>query len=67
MTGFGKIPLALSCLAFCLAIMPAGEIEAATWTFTHELRRLDAQGNELPAGPVDVARRECCGWACISS
>ena len=58
MTGFGTIASAVSCLVLCLAILPAGESEAATWTFTPELRRLDAEGNELPAGPVDVARHQ---------
>ena len=60
MAGFGKRTYGtLSCLAALpLDIAFAGGIEAATWTFTPELRRLDAQGNELPAGPVDVARHE---------
>ena len=58
MTRLGNLQSALSCLALCLAFIPAVEIEAATWTFTPELRRLDAQGNELPAGPVDVARHQ---------
>ncbi len=58
MTDFRKQALALGCVALCLALLPAGETEAATWTFTPELRRLDAEGNELPAGPVDLARHE---------
>ena len=45
-------------LAFSLAMVPAGVAWSATWTFTPELKRLDAQGRELPAGPVDVARSE---------
>ena len=36
--------------------MPAIGAQAATWTFTPELRRLDADGNEMPAGEVDVER-----------
>ena len=58
MTRFGKTTSALSCFVLCLLILPAGEAEGASWTFTPELRRLDAQGNELPAGSVDVARHE---------
>ncbi|MCY3816124.1 MAG: hypothetical protein OXG59_07495, partial [Gammaproteobacteria bacterium] len=50
--------MAASCLALFLAIVPAVGTHAATWTFTPELRRLDTQGNELPAGPVEVARHE---------
>ncbi|MYH33252.1 MAG: hypothetical protein F4133_05520 [Gammaproteobacteria bacterium] len=58
MTRIGKIVSTLSCLALCIAILPAAGTEAATWTFTPELRRLDAKGTELPSGPVDVARHE---------
>ena len=53
-----KSALVAGCLALCLAVVPAAVVEAAAWTFTPELRRLDAQGKELPAGPVDVARHE---------
>ena len=53
-----KSAVAASCLALFLAIVPAVGTHAATWTFTPELRRLDTQGNELPAGPVEVARHE---------
>ena len=53
-----KAAWAVSCLALCLAMIPAGAAQAASWTFTPELRRLDAEGEELPAGPVDVARHQ---------
>ena len=53
-----KSSLALGCMAFCLAVLPAAGAHAATWTFTPELKRLDAEGNELSAGAVDVARHE---------
>ncbi len=53
-----KANWAVSCLALCLATIPAGAAQAASWTFTPELRRLDAEGQELPAGPVDVARHQ---------
>ena len=43
-------------LALGLALAPLAAAQAASWTYTPELRRLDAQGNELPAGEVDVAR-----------
>ena len=46
------------CLAVGLAVSPAPVAAAATWTFTPELRRLDAEGNELPAGQTDVERDE---------
>lgn len=58
MARFGKTTSALGCLVLCLLILPLGGIEAATWTYTPELRRLDANGNELPSGPVDVARHQ---------
>ncbi len=45
-------------LAVCLALILGGVAQAATWTFTPELRRLDTDGNELPTGPADVARHE---------
>ena len=49
--------LALGSLALCTLLMPAvGAQAAVTWTYTPELRRLDADGNELPAGEVDVER-----------
>ncbi len=44
-------------LAVCLALILGGVAQAAPWTFRPELRRLDTDGNELPAGSVDVARR----------
>ncbi len=50
--------LALFCVAICLAAVPRTDVHATTWTFTPELRRLDFEGNELPAGPVNVARHE---------
>ena len=53
-----KSGLATGCLALCLAMFPADGAQAATWTFTPELKRLDAESNELPAGPVDIARQE---------
>lgn len=43
-------------LGLCLAATPLAGAHAASWTYTPELRRLDAQGGELPAGQVDVAR-----------
>ena len=44
-------------LALCTLLMPAAGAQAAvTWTYTPELRRLDADGNELPAGEADVER-----------
>ncbi len=45
-------------LALCAAVIqvPVGATE--TWTFTPELRRLDADGNELPAGQIDVDRTQ---------
>ncbi len=37
--------------------MPAGGAQATVaWTYAPELRRLDVDGNELPAGEVDVER-----------
>ena len=51
-----KSLLAPVCLALGLALAPLAGAHAASWTYTPELRRLDAQGNELPAGQVDVAR-----------
>ena len=53
-----KSALVVGCLGLCLSVVPVAVIEAASWTFTPELRRLDGQGNELPAGPVDVARHD---------
>ena len=53
-----KTSLALGCLALCLAVLPAAGAHAATWTFTPELKRLDAEGNEQSAGSVDIARQE---------
>ena len=57
-SAFKKFALAPGCLALCLAIFAAGGAQAATWNFAPELRRLDAEGNELPAGQVDVAREQ---------
>ena len=45
-------------VALILATMSAVIVQASTWTFTPELRRLDAEGNELPAGTADVARHD---------
>ena len=53
-----KSSLALGCMAFCLAVLPAAGAHAATWTFTPELKRLDAEGNELSTGSVDIARHQ---------
>ena len=53
-----KSSLTAGCLVLCLAVLPAAGAHAATWTFTPELKRLDAEGNELSAGAVDVARHE---------
>ena len=53
-----KSSLALGCVALCLAVIPAAGVHAATWTFTPELKRLDAEGNELSASQVDIARQE---------
>ena len=53
-----KSGLASSCVALCLAVIPAAGVHAATWTFTPELKRLDAEGIELSAGSVDIARHE---------
>ncbi len=52
----GRAVLAHGVLALCLAAIPAIAVQAATWTYTPELVRLDADGNELPAGEVDVER-----------
>ncbi len=57
-SAFGKFYLTASVLAVCVAITQIPGAEAATWTFTPELRRLDAQGNELPAGLMDFDRDE---------
>ena len=43
-------------MALLLAIGLAGGAQAATWTITPELKRLDAGDTELPAGLADVAR-----------
>lgn len=48
--------LAHGVLALCVAVIPAVAAQAATWTYTPELVRLDIDGNELPAGEVDVER-----------
>ncbi len=53
-----KSGLAMICLAFFLAVIPAGGADAATWSFTPELKRLDAEGNELTGGAADIARHE---------
>ena len=53
-----KSSLAAGALAVCLAVIPAAGAQAAIWTFTPELKRLDAEGNQLSAGSVDVARHE---------
>ena len=58
MSSFAKTLLAHGFLALCAAVIQAPGAEAATWTFTPELRRLHADGNELPAGEVDVDRDE---------
>ena len=46
------------CLALCLTVLPSAGAHAATWTFTPELKRLDAEGNEMSAGSVDISRHE---------
>ena len=43
-------------MALLLAIGLAGGAQAATWTITPELKRLDTGDTELPAGLADVAR-----------
>ena len=43
-------------VAFFLAVIPAVGAHAATWTFVPELKRLDADGNEMPAGQADITR-----------
>ena len=53
-----KSCLALGALALVLGVFPARAAQAAMWTFTPELKRLDAQGKELSGGPVDVARHQ---------
>lgn len=52
----GRATLAYGVLTLCVAVIPAVAARAATWTYTPELVRLDADGNELPAGEVDVER-----------
>ena len=49
---------ALLLAALGLAIAWASGAEAATWTFTPELKRLDAEGSELPEGPDEVERSQ---------
>ena len=53
-----KSGFAAGCLVFCLALIPAAGAHAATWTYTPELKRLDAEGNHLSAGAVDIDRHE---------
>ncbi|MXW21177.1 MAG: hypothetical protein F4Z95_10270 [Gammaproteobacteria bacterium] len=53
-----KSLLAPGLLALCMTVIPVAGVHAASWTFTPELRRLDADGSELPSGPVDVARHQ---------
>ncbi len=48
--------LSAGLLALCVAVIPVSAAAAATWTYTPELRRLDADGNELPAGQSNVDR-----------
>lgn len=48
--------LAHGVLALCVAVIPAVAAQAATWTYTPELVRLDIDGNELPAGEVGAER-----------
>ena len=43
-------------LAVCVAVVSVPATAAAIWTYTPELRRLDADGNELPAGQTGVDR-----------
>lgn len=40
----------------CLATVSAAGVHAATWTFTPELKRLNADGTELPEGTAKVVR-----------
>ena len=49
--------MARGLLVVCVAVTSTAAT-AATWTFTPELRRLDADGNELPAGEMDIDRDE---------
>ncbi len=53
-----KSCLALGVLALVLGVFSARTAQAATWTFTPELKRLDAQGKALSGGPVEVARHQ---------
>ena len=53
-----KSGLTIGCMALCLAVVPVAGAHAATWAFTPELKRLDAEGNHLSGGPVDIARHE---------
>ncbi|MYJ97024.1 MAG: hypothetical protein F4053_16030, partial [Proteobacteria bacterium] len=56
-----RAPLASTLATALLAIGMVGiqvPATAATWTFTPELRRLDAEGNELPAVQMEVERDE---------
>lgn len=55
-TAQNKLCLTAGFLALCVALVPVPAQAAATWTYTPELRRLDADGNELPAGRMDVER-----------
>ena len=55
-SSFGRRMLALGSLALFTMFMPAIAAQATTWTYTPELRRLDADGNELPAGEIDLER-----------
>lgn len=58
MNVLGKIRLTAGMVALCLAGFQIPCAQAVTWTFTPELRRLDAEGNELPAGRMDIDRDE---------
>ena len=54
----GALRLVAGMLALCLAVIQSPALAEATWTFTPELRRLDAEGNELPAGELHIERDE---------
>ena len=55
----GRSCLTVGILALlCATAVQTSVAAAATWTFTPELRRLDAEGNELPAGELDIERDE---------
>ena len=52
---YRRVWLGTIVLAWLMTVLSAG-VHAATWTFTPELKRLDANGAELPEGVVKVVR-----------